>query len=221
MADILLIGDKTRRTAFKSRTGWEVEESDIPLSRNFDAYTLVIDLNYDQFPERIAFYSNSKTALFLLHAVRIQLSAVLSGVNAFNKAERFAGLNALPGCLESDFWETSSAVAVNRVYSYLEKAGIGLRKVNDRVGMVSPRVIAMIINEAFYTVQEGTANRDDIDLGMQLGTNYPQGPFAWCEKWGISEVYHLLDALWQDTHEPRYLICPLLKTSYLQSTSAS
>jgi 3-hydroxybutyryl-CoA dehydrogenase len=221
MADILLIGNKTRRTAFKSRTGWEVDESDIPLSRNFDAYQLVVDLDFDQYPERIAFYSNSKSALFLLHSVRIQLTAVLSGVNAFDKANRFAGLNALAGCLESEHWESSSAVADNLVHSYLEKKGIGLRKVNDRVGMVSPRVIAMIINEAFYTVQEGTANRADIDLGMQLGTNYPQGPFAWCDRWGISEVYHLLDALWQDTREPRYLICPLLKTTYLESTSAS
>src|SRR6185503_3192213 len=34
--------------------------------------------------------------------------------------------------------------------------------VDDRVGLVTPRVICMIINEAYYTVQEGTASREDI-----------------------------------------------------------
>jgi 3-hydroxybutyryl-CoA dehydrogenase len=31
--------------------------------------------------------------------------------------------------------------------------------VDDRVGMVTPRVICMIINEAYYTAQDGTATR--------------------------------------------------------------
>ncbi len=47
----------------------------------------------------------------------------------------------------------------------------------------------MIINEAFYTVMEGTATREDIDTGMKLGTNYPMGPFEWAVSWGITNIY--------------------------------
>jgi 3-hydroxybutyryl-CoA dehydrogenase len=75
----------------------------------------------------------------------------------------------------------------------------------------------MIINEAYYTVQEGTACRTDIDLGMKLGTAYPKGPFEWSEEIGIDHVYETLEALYQDTKDERYKICPLLKTEYLQS----
>ena len=50
----------------------------------------------------------------------------------------------------------------------------------------------MIINEAYYTVQEGTASREDIDLGMKLGTNYPMGPFEWSQAWGLNNIYELL-----------------------------
>jgi 3-hydroxybutyryl-CoA dehydrogenase len=73
----------------------------------------------------------------------------------------------------------------------------------------------MIINEAYYTVQEGTANRADIDQAMKLGTNYPLGPFEWCHKIGIADVYETLEAIYNDTHDERYKICSLLKHDYL------
>ncbi|ADR22214.1 hypothetical protein MATR_01440 [Marivirga tractuosa] len=95
------------------------------------------------------------------------------------------------------------------------KLGTDFEIVEDRVGMVTPRIICMIINEAYYTVQEGTAERKDIDLGMKLGTNYPFGPFEWCDKIGVEKVYELLEAVYDDTKEERYKICPILKKEYL------
>jgi 3-hydroxybutyryl-CoA dehydrogenase len=77
----------------------------------------------------------------------------------------------------------------------------------------------MIINEACYTLQEGTASIQDIDKSMMLGTSYPRGPFEWANLIGVSRVYEGLEALWQDTHEERYKVCPLLKTMYLRSES--
>jgi 3-hydroxybutyryl-CoA dehydrogenase len=87
--------------------------------------------------------------------------------------------------------------------------------VEDRVGLVTPRVICMIINEAYYTLLEGTASREDIDLAMKLGSNYPFGPFEWSQRIGIKHVYELLEALYDDTRDERYKICPLLKKEYL------
>src|SRR5207344_3040810 len=89
-------------------------------------------------------------------------------------------------------------------------------EVKDRVGMITPRVICMIINEACFTLQEGTASMEDIDKGMKLGTNYPFGPFEWCERIGIKDVFETLSALYEDTKDERYKICPLLKTKYLR-----
>jgi 3-hydroxybutyryl-CoA dehydrogenase len=76
----------------------------------------------------------------------------------------------------------------------------------------------MIINEAYYTVQEETATRDDIDRAMKLGTNYPFGPFEWCQRIGINHVYEVLEAVYEDTRDERYKICPLLKKEYLLQT---
>ena len=84
------------------------------------------------------------------------------------------------------------------------------RVVADRVGFVTPRVICMIINEAYYTVQEGTATREDIDKAMKLGTNYPFGPFEWAQRIGVKNVCKLLEAVHSDTQDQRYRICSML-----------
>jgi 3-hydroxybutyryl-CoA dehydrogenase len=94
--------------------------------------------------------------------------------------------------------------------------GTDYRVVEDRVGLVTPRVICMIINEACYTLQEGTASIQDIDLGMKLGTGYPRGPFEWANAIGVERVYAVLEAMWNDTHDERYKVCPLLKRQALR-----
>ncbi|HRG10176.1 MAG TPA: 3-hydroxyacyl-CoA dehydrogenase family protein, partial [Cyclobacteriaceae bacterium] len=60
---------------------------------------------------------------------------------------------------------------------------------------MTPRVICMIINEAYFTVEEGTATREDVDLAMKLGTNYPLGPFEWTEKIGLQNIVNVLDTV--------------------------
>jgi len=93
-----------------------------------------------------------------------------------------------------------------------KELGTECRIVKDRVGMATPRVISMIINEAYYTVQEGTAEKAAVDQAMKLGTNYPMGPFEWAEMIGLKNVYKLLRVVYEDTQEERYKVCPLLKT---------
>ncbi len=84
------------------------------------------------------------------------------------------------------------------------------RIVADQAGMVTPRVICMIINEAYFTLEEGTATREDIDLAMKLGTNYPWGPFEWGERIGLGNVVRVLTASGEETRDSRYQVCALL-----------
>jgi 3-hydroxybutyryl-CoA dehydrogenase len=79
----------------------------------------------------------------------------------------------------------------------------------DEPGMVSPRVIAMIVNEAWFALEEGVSSREDIDVAMKLGTNYPFGPFTWGEKIGVKKIVSLLTTLHQKS--PRYEVSASLK----------
>src|SRR5215218_3634380 len=52
----------------------------------------------------------------------------------------------------------------------------------DEPGFITARVISMIINEAYISLEEGVSSKEDINTAMKLGTNYPFGPFEWIEK---------------------------------------
>jgi 3-hydroxybutyryl-CoA dehydrogenase len=79
--------------------------------------------------------------------------------------------------------------------SFLKEINLNYAKVPDRAGLVFPRILSMIINEAVQVYSENTATRDDIDTAMKLGTNYPFGPLEWADKLGNDLVYNILIAL--------------------------
>lgn len=79
---------------------------------------------------------------------------------------------------------------------------------SDTPGMVGPRVVAMIINEAYFGLAERISSKSDIDTAMKLGTNYPFGPFEWAEKIGISYILDLLNILSKEND--RYTPAPLV-----------
>jgi 3-hydroxybutyryl-CoA dehydrogenase len=127
------------------------------------------------------------------------------------------GFNGMPTFLNRELLEISlrdqqQLLKVEKLCGALNTA---FRIVDDRVGLVSGRIIALVINEAYYAAQEGIASRDDIDKAMRLGTNYPWGPFEWAERIGLPYVYQLIESLYRDTHDERYKVCPLLKKEYL------
>ena len=66
----------------------------------------------------------------------------------------------------------------------------------------------MIINEAYHALDEEVSTKEQIDIAMKLGTNYPYGPFEWSEKIGLKNVVQLLQNL--ATQDERYVISALL-----------
>lgn len=68
----------------------------------------------------------------------------------------------------------------------------------DVVGMISPRAVAGILQEANLAVQDDLASTTDIDLAMKLGTNYPKGPFEWMQLLGPEKCQCLWQCLQDD-----------------------
>jgi 3-hydroxybutyryl-CoA dehydrogenase len=109
----------------------------------------------------------------------------------------FIRLNGWNGFLENERMELAGGTAQQRLAVEQLLAGFSRHAewVPDQVGFIAPRVIANIINEAYLALEEKVSDKKQIDIAMQLGTNYPLGPFAWSEKIGLKKVYHLLTAL--------------------------
>jgi 3-hydroxybutyryl-CoA dehydrogenase len=78
----------------------------------------------------------------------------------------------------------------------------------DDPGFVTPRVISMIINEAYFALEEKVSTKENIDLAMKLGTAYPYGPFEWGQKIGLKNIAALLTRLTRES--ARYLPSALL-----------
>lgn len=101
--------------------------------------------------------------------------------------------------------------AIGATASLLSAAGIAVHPIADVPGLVVARTLSLIASEAHETALHGIATPDDIDLAMQLGTNYPVGPFEWTRRWGRAEVLAILDALAEFYREPRYRASRLIR----------
>jgi 3-hydroxybutyryl-CoA dehydrogenase len=105
--------------------------------------------------------------------------------------------------------ENHKAIVVE-IFSQLNKTVKWVPNVN---GFISPRVVSMIINEAYFALQEKVSTKENIDTAMKLGTNYPFGPFEWSNRIGLKNVFDLLNSL--SKSNPRYQPAPLLKEEAL------
>ena len=76
---------------------------------------------------------------------------------------------------------------------------------------IANRILVMLINEAADALHWRIASRDDIDLAMTRGVNYPKGLLAWADEIGIATVIERLDALYVEYLEDRYRCSPLLR----------
>ena len=103
-------------------------------------------------------------------------------------------INAWPGFLRRKLAEVVLAKEANlhKCQELFTQMGREMMPVPDQPGMVVPRILASIINEAYYTLGDGVSTRPEIDTAMKLGTNYPKGPFEWSEEIGIDRIYRLL-----------------------------
>ena len=73
------------------------------------------------------------------------------------------------------------------------------------------RVLVMLINEAADALFLNIASREDIDLAMTKGVNYPKGLLTWADEKGIDWVVNGLDQLYDEYREVRYRCSPLLR----------
>ncbi|GAB4093916.1 3-hydroxyacyl-CoA dehydrogenase family protein [Flaviaesturariibacter terrae] len=125
------------------------------------------------------------------------VAGATAGMDAFVRINGWRGFEAAP-LIEA------AAAASLRAGAEAGAAALGktIEWLPDTPGFVSPRVIAMIINEAYHALSEGVSTKEEINTAMKLGTNYPHGPFEWAAIIGLKNVATLLQAL--AGKNPRY-----------------
>ncbi|MGB2868228.1 MAG: 3-hydroxyacyl-CoA dehydrogenase family protein [Bacteroidota bacterium] len=155
----------------------------------------------------------SPTAPILSSSVTITATEQSSWVK---HKHRLVGICALPSLIEAPTVEVAPTIhspkeTIDVVLRFYQSLGKEAEIVQDRIGMVVPRILCQLINESAFALMEEVASPLDIDTAMKLGVNYPNGPIEWAEKIGLSQVYAVLSALESDLREDRYRIAPLLR----------
>ena len=102
------------------------------------------------------------------------------------------------------------------VPQWLAVFGFDAQPLADAPGLVVARTIAMLINEAADAVQQGVCSESDADTAMQLGVNYPAGPFTWLADWGVTAVVEMLQHLDHYYRGERYRVSPWLRQKLWQ-----
>jgi 3-hydroxybutyryl-CoA dehydrogenase len=163
---------------------------------------LFIDLEFVQEEARVAVLSRLMPSPVIVGAVSSTIAEI---------GRPFVRMNSWPVPGERMVHElvAPDADMAARLGLLYERLGRGIRWAPDIPGMITARVLAAIINEAWYTWQDGVSSKEEIDTAMRLGTNYPMGPFAWGELIGLSRVVQLLDKM--VLTESRYVVAESLK----------
>jgi 3-hydroxybutyryl-CoA dehydrogenase len=115
---------------------------------------------------------------------------------------------------------TLPAVPVDRrSYSVAPLLGDAMRAFCDRAGfakagpteqLVFCRILTAVLNEAALALDDEVASREDIDIAMLKGTNYPKGPLAWIEEIGPRNVRGVLKGFCDAYGDGRYAAARLL-----------
>lgn len=97
-------------------------------------------------------------------------------------------------------------------YDYSEGKEFPKPTENETLGKtIFYRVISMLINEAIDALYLQLASKEDIDLAMTKGVNYPKGLLKWADELGLQNVLNVLEDLYNRYAEDRYRPCILLK----------
>jgi len=197
-----IIADNDQKEALLSRltgTEFHIEWMDYPAPLTGAAAIIDFSNSIEKYPA--SWFESDATLLFINQVEQILL----------NQPAHFIRFNGWPGFWQRPLLEASYRISGQQAKAEIIMALFGkkLEWVTDLPGFLSARVLASIINEAYLALEEGVSSKPEIDTAMKLGTNYPFGPFEWCEKIGANRIYLLLNEM--AVNNQRYLPSSLLK----------
>ena len=81
----------------------------------------------------------------------------------------------------------TKAELINAAQSIFNLDGVTASTIQESVGFVAQRALAMIVNLGCDIAQQGVATVEDINVAVKLGLGYPYGPIEWGDVLGAEK----------------------------------
>ncbi|AFZ72787.1 3-hydroxyacyl-CoA dehydrogenase family protein [Natronobacterium gregoryi] len=160
--------------------------------------------------EDLAEVTDGETVL----ATNTSTLSITSIASATDRPERVVGLhfmNPVPIMegVEVVVGEKTDSEVVDFAHDLSESLEKTTWESDDKPGFVTNRILMPWINEGIRAFDEGVASKEDIDAGMELGTNVPMGPLTLADHIGLDVCLHASETLHEelgDRYKPAYLL---------------
>jgi 3-hydroxybutyryl-CoA dehydrogenase len=156
--------------------------------------------------------TNTSTLPVTELAITTSRPASVCGVHFFNPAN----VMELVEVIVPDVCDEATVETVMQFVTDCEKSPV---RVLDRAGFVVNALLFPYLNNAARMAEAGTASREDIDVAMKGGCNFPMGPLALLDLVGLDTSVSILETLAEafkdSNYEPVPLLCELVEQGHL------
>lgn len=106
--------------------------------------------------------------------------------------------------------QTSQSV-LGTAQKFINELGKEAIVLKDSPGFLFNRLVLVLINEAIHLLNDGIGTPKDIDREMELNLGMKIGPLKLADKIGLDHVLKILNQLYEETGNSKFLPNPLLK----------
>lgn len=146
----------------------------------------------------------SNTSSFSITELQSYIKHHVIGVHFFNPAQTMKLVEIIPGIKTP----SNTIEVVKNIVIQLDKDPI---IVKESPGFVVNRLLIPMINDAIQLYENSVSSLEEIDLAMKLGANHPMGPIELADFIGLDVCKSILDVLYNETGNPRFMASSLLK----------
>jgi len=126
------------------------------------------------------------------------------GLHFFNPAPRMP-------VVELVHTPATAGTAIDAVRRFATDCGKEAVTVKDNAGFIVNALLFPYLNGAVQMLDSGIASREDIDTAMKGGCGFPMGPLQVLDLVGLDVSLSILEALYEERHDPCTAPAPLLK----------
>lgn len=153
-------------------------------------------------PRKTILATNTSTLSITTIASATDREEQVIGLHFMNPVPIMEGVEIVVG-------EKTSEDVVEIAHALSEELGKTTWESDDKPGFVTNRILMPWINEGIRAYDEGVATKEDIDSGMELGTNVPMGPLTLADHIGLDICLNASKTLYDelgDRYKPAYLL---------------